>query len=366
MYRAIGGASGTRLTSVGAGRRLSIDLLENILWQYYFVGFSPEEIAMCNRTSTQTICVATVYATIARFEETGIVDYTPAPTREKKMSDDVRGVLLRIVENQPWLYLSEMADDLAAEVGVRFSREYIHETLVDAKLSLKTMQRVAASRDELQRLEYWKAIKELITDPAQLIFGDETGIDGRTARRKMGWGGLGERVSVIEVWHRGKHYSILALYSLCGFTDFEFTEGGYNTDLFMAHIGQLIARNMNGWPDAQSVLVLDNCRIHHSQEADLKYMLGDQSQGGLVTGGHGRGSMLLYLAPYSPIDNPIEYGFSIFKSCWRKHGQMLSQSDLRTAASWCFTSCYSSQPATAARRDDDARGTFEHCGYMFA
>lgn len=201
VYRAIGGASGTRPASVGAGHRLSTDLLENILWQYYFVGFSPEEIALFNHTSTQTICVATVYATIARFEKTGIVDYTPSqPTKEKKMSDDVRGVLLRIVEAQPWLYLSEMADDLAVAVGVRFSREYIHETLVDAKLSLKTMQRVAASRDELQRLEYWKAIKELITDPAQLIFGDETGIDGRTARRKMGWCGLGERVSVIEVW----------------------------------------------------------------------------------------------------------------------------------------------------------------------
>ena len=359
------GPAAKRTTSLGAGHKLSIDLLEIILWQYYFVGFSPDEIALFNRTSTQTICLSTVYATIERFETTGIVDYPPRASREKMMSDDLRGVLFKLVERHPWLYLSEMADDLCAETGVRFSREHIHATLVDANYSLKTMQRVAASRDELHRLEYWTAIKGLITDPAQLIFGDETGIDGRTARRKMGWGGRGERVSVIEIWHRGKHYSILALYSLCGFTDFEFTEGGYNTDLFMTHIGQLIVRNVNGFPMAQSVLVLDNCRIHHSQEADLKFMLGDTSQGGFVSGGHGAGAILLYLAPYSPIDNPIEYGFSIFKSCWRKHCQALSRTDLRTATAWCFANCYTNQPAAAARRDDDARGTFRHCGYMF-
>lgn len=135
----------------------------------------------------------------------------------------------------------------------------------------------------------------------------------------MGCGGRGERVSVIEIWRRGKHHSILALYSLCGFTDFEFTEGGYNTDLFTEHIGVLIARNVNGFPMAQSVLVVDNCRIHHSQEADPGAMHADTSQGELMSGGHGAGAMLLYLAPCSPIDNPIEYGFSIFKSCWMKH-----------------------------------------------
>ena len=152
----------------------------------------------------------------------------------------------------------------------------------------------------------------------------------------MGWGGRGERVSVIEIWHRGKHYSILAVYSLRGFVDFEFTEGGYTTDLFMNHIGHLIQRNMQGYPMAQSVLILDNCRIHHSQEAELRYMLGDTSQGGLVSGGSGVGAMLLFLAPYSPIDNPLEYGFSISKSCWRKHGHSLAHLDLRRATEWCL------------------------------
>ena len=351
-------------SSPGQGRKLSLDVMEIILWQHYFLELEPSTIALLNRTSTQTICVQTVYATIARFEETGIVDYPPPRTREKMMSPDLLEVLMEIVKEQPWLYLSEMADDLFVRTGVRLKREYIHGALIDAGLSLKTMQRVAAARDDRHRAEYWKAIYEYITDPAQLIFGDETGIDGRTARRKMGWGGRGERVSVIEIWHRGKHYSILALYSLAGFVDFEFTEGGYTTDMFMSHIGHLIQRNVNGFPMAQSVLVLDNCRIHHSQEHDLRYMLGDTSQGGLVSGGRGQGAMLLYLAPYSPIDNPIEYGFSIFKSYWRRHGQSLAHLDLRSATAWCFANCYSDQPATATRRDDDARGTFAHCGYI--
>lgn len=81
------------------------------------------------------------------------------------MSDDLSRALFSIVYDQLWLYMSDIADELFARTGVRFSREHIHATLVSAKYSLKTMQRVAASRDELHRFEYWKAIKELITDP---------------------------------------------------------------------------------------------------------------------------------------------------------------------------------------------------------
>ena len=53
---------------------------------------------------------------------------------------------------------------------------------------------------------------------------------------------------------------------------------------------------MNPFPDERSVLVLDNCRIHHNEALSE-----------LV---HAAGCLLLYLPAYSPDLNPIEESFS--------------------------------------------------------
>jgi len=53
---------------------------------------------------------------------------------------------------------------------------------------------------------------------------------------------------------------------------------------------------MNPFPDERSVLVLDNCRIHHNEAlTDLV---------------RAAGCLLLYLPAYSPDLNPIEESFS--------------------------------------------------------
>jgi transposase len=56
---------------------------------------------------------------------------------------------------------------------------------------------------------------------------------------------------------------------------------------------------MNPYPDACSVLVLDNCRIHHNEA--------------LVELVHAAGCLILYLPAYSPDLNPIEESFSTCK-----------------------------------------------------
>ncbi|KAJ1628018.1 hypothetical protein T492DRAFT_164738 [Pavlovales sp. CCMP2436] len=76
---------------------------------------------------------------------------------------------------------------------------------------------------------------------------------------------------------------------------------------------------------------------------------------------------LIYLAPYSPIDNPIEFGFSVFKSCFqRKYAKLDAISDHRQAIAACMAMCYEKgQP----RRDvqvANALATFASCGYAAA
>ena len=57
-------------------------------------------------------------------------------------------------------------------------------------------------------------------------------------------------------------------------------------------------------------LVLDNCRIHHSDEVVALFTF--------------HGVDLLYLPPYSPDFNPIENSFSKFKLMLKRHGEFLN------------------------------------------
>lgn len=334
--------------------------MEIILWQHYFLGRSTSAIADDLQTSTNTLTESTVRATIKRYEETGIVDYAPRAPRERLMSQSDRELLLEIVKEQPWLFLSEMAAELRAVTLKDFKREYIHFELHAAGLSLKVMQRVQAARDDDLRALYWQAVRKWVNHPAQLVFGDETGIDGRTARRKMGWGARNTRVNVIQVRHRGVHISILALFAQEGFVSYNWVVGGYDTQAFIAAMRQMLPQVMAPYPGPRSVLVLDNCRIHHAERAELDSILHN------IDGVGGR-ALLLFLAPYSPIDNPIEFGFSVLKNCWRKHSDELDLLDIDAAIRECMLRCYQDgQPARAARRDPNAAATFDHCGYSIA
>ncbi|KZV97957.1 hypothetical protein EXIGLDRAFT_562064, partial [Exidia glandulosa HHB12029] len=57
-------------------------------------------------------------------------------------------------------------------------------------------------------------------------------------------------------------FSILPALSLDGVLHTAMVAGSFNGDTFLAFIDTLLAR-MNPWPAKNSVLVIDNCSIHH-------------------------------------------------------------------------------------------------------
>ena len=65
---------------------------------------------------------------------------------------------------------------------------------------------------------------------------------------------------------------------------------------------------MQPFPGDRSVLVMDNCSVHHAQE--MKDLLRDA------------GILLLYLPPYSPDYNPIEELFSYAKYYLKEHDEV--------------------------------------------
>jgi len=67
---------------------------------------------------------------------------------------------------------------------------------------------------------------------------------------------------------------------------------------------------MNPYPAKHSVLVMDNARIHHNDN--------------LIRAVEEMGGRILYLPPYSPDYNPIEFVFLTVKSWLKKYRDFLN------------------------------------------
>ena len=132
-----------------------------------------------------------------------------------------------------------------------------------------------------------------------------------------------------------------------GFETFEFVVGAFDTEKFMAAMHVMLPKVMQPFPHRCSILVLDNCRTHHAEEAALAGLISEL------------GGKLLYLAPYCPIDSPIEFGFNCFKQYFRRHGAALDAMDTHAAIETALRECYTDAPASAAR-------TYNECGYNFS
>lgn len=75
-------------------------------------------------------------------------------------------------------------------------------------------------------------------------------------------------------------FSILPGISLDGMLHVSIIEGSFTASTFLAFLEALLA-NMNPYPGPNSVIVMDNCRIHKGQEVvDLiqsRYVLSNQT-----------------------------------------------------------------------------------------
>lgn len=98
-------------------------------------------------------------------------------------------------------------------------------------------------------------------------------------------------------------------------------EGSFNTELFTQFIGDLVAK-MQPFPAPNSVVVMDNCRIHKAPE--IRELI--ESRSGFVhtrclkcSDAVSRGLKLEFLPAYSPDFNPIELAFSLLKGKLRRY-----------------------------------------------
>ena len=119
--------------------------------------------------------------------------------------------------------------------------------------------------------------------------------------RKNGYSLRGRPVRAQKLVVRGEHVSAIAAISTRGLPALKFVRGGVNGDTFYDFVSaELLPKLMpfNG-RNSNSVLLLDNCAIHHV--AEIQQVLNDAQV------------LTHYLPPFSPDFNPIELAFSKVK-----------------------------------------------------
>ncbi|KAJ8486860.1 hypothetical protein ONZ45_g14529 [Pleurotus djamor] len=288
---------------------------------------------------------ASIYRWLQNMQEFGNVN-RPAGSRgpSRRLTSAVVETITELLSTEPDLYLDELVVWLAINHDIAVSRPTVHQTLLDAGITRKLLSKSALERDFELRTEWMQTIQggDFEADGSQFIFVDETSKDEHIWARSHGRSHAGERAALSDVFVQGDRYSLVAVLGIDGYVAAEVIPGSYDGLSFYEFIQEQVLIHMNPFPGARSVLVMDNCRIHHNPA--------------LVNLVRAAVCLLLYLPPYSPDYNPIEESFSLLKAYLRRHAHTLRHSDdpvqVLLEACGCITAAAS-------------REWFKHAGYVF-
>jgi len=123
------------------------------------------------------------------------------------------------------------------------------------------LQRNARERNQYLRDEWLVRLTDWTHD--QLMYIDESAANERSLDRKYGWSPKGVPARIVSSAKRSKKWSILPVYTYEGFVAWETIHSSYNFELFVNFLQHKVIPLTNPYPGPQSVLIMDNARIHH-------------------------------------------------------------------------------------------------------
>jgi len=148
---------------------------------------------------------------------------------------------------------------------------------------------------------------------------------------------MGERVKVIEPFKHGRNISVLSALGVQGVCAPMTIEGAVNSEVFEQYVKHLLVPCLR----PGTLVLLDNVKFHYAPKA-IELI-------------EAAGASVLHLPAYSPDLNPIEECISKIKESLRSL-KARTKRKLYTALA----------KALAVVTEDDIRGWFEHCGYVFS
>lgn len=153
-----------------------------------------------------------------------------------------------------------------SEIGQE--KKYVKKTSANillAKINYYA-SRHALERDEepraiwRARLRGWKA--------EQMLFLDESAACERTGDRKYGWATKREPAAAHSLFKRSKRWLILPAYTVDGYIAFTVHHGSIPTEIFNQFVAEIALPQRTPYADGgpRSIIILDNAKIHISQE----------------------------------------------------------------------------------------------------
>ena len=283
----------------------SVDLRHRMIWQKIGMALTFRRVA-----KNLNVATGTVYNVFHRFVQTGDVDPTkPDRTCSRKLSSSEELILVGLILDNPSLYLGEICQKIADITGIQLSPSTVCKVLHKHGLTRKKIQQVALQRSAITRAKFMADMQFFNT--SQIVWLDETGCDRQDHIRKYGYSLRGERPVYHRYLHRGTRVSAITAMCTDGILATEAFRGTLNGRKFIDFLrGSLIPEMLPfDGSSARSVLVLDNCSVHHVGSA-LELL----RQAGIL---------VIFLPPYSSDLNPVEELFSAVKYYLKDHDEIL-------------------------------------------
>jgi transposase len=250
--------------------------------------------------------VARIVAEAKRKREDQSEEQQPPPKKQRgrrpKLSGDDILEILEWIEDDNGLRLKDIRVRLA-ERSITVSKPTLCKYLAKMDITYKSVLSIPErwNTDTVIRQRQEFVLKLLTLSFHTKVYIDESSLNLHVRRRK-GWArqGAPARLTLLP---KGCSTSLIASLfpsspGLHKFIDSTSKKPGVTGEDFIIFLNAVV----NQLP-SNSVLIFDNAKIHHS-EAVRQF---------LDTLRKGRGVEVLYLPPYSPFLNPIEYAFSKIK-----------------------------------------------------
>ena len=224
----------------------------------------------------------------------------PSEKASRKLNPPLEYMIIHIVLMRPGIYLREVRRDLREETGTEVCLSAICRFLHRNGFTRQRLRIAASQRDGLLRAQFVSDVS--LYKPEMLIFLDETGSDRRDCIRKYGYSLRGKPLVTHRLLVRGQRISAIAFMSYNGILDCKTVNHSVNGDNFYYFVQSTLLPHLMPFDgnNPHSVVILDNCSIHHVE--GITEMIEEV------------GALVHFLPPYSPDYNPIEEAFSKVKS----------------------------------------------------
>ena len=307
------------------------------MWLSLVQQLCPDEIAQLLSLSART-----VRRYVDMFHQTG--DVVPRPRRygpPRLLGDLEQLVLLRLILENPGIYLQEIQDKLLVTFGVEVAVSTICKTLHLMGCSRQKIQHVASQQSAACRAKFMAETS--MYDPAMFVWVDETGCDRRNSMRKYGYSIRGLPPREYRILIRGVRYSGITVMPQEGVQDVQLVEGTVNGQVFEDFVTRTLLPILNPFngTNTSSVVILDNAAIHHVDPVvDLIESVAQ--------------AKVVFLPPYSPDLMPLEEVFNKVKSIMKANDKVFQ---VCTAPRALLAMAFS------MITPDDCTGYIRHSGY---